>query len=124
VLADPRRVDQIVTNLVENASKYASEGTPIRITVAAADGGVALSVHDEGPGIASEELPRLFDRYFQTRRARAKRRGLGLGLFIAKGLVEAHGGTITVESVPGEGSTFRIWLPAVGTAAVDRERRQ
>jgi signal transduction histidine kinase len=112
VAADPRRVEQIVTNLLENAAKYADEGTPIRITVAAADGGATLSVRDEGPGISPEELPRLFDRYFQTQRARAKRRGLGLGLFITKGLVEAHGGTITAESAPGAGSTFQIWLPA------------
>jgi signal transduction histidine kinase len=62
--------------------------------------------------MSPEELPRLFDRYFQTQRARAKRSGLGLGLFITKGLVEAHGGTITVESIPDRGSTFRIWLPA------------
>jgi signal transduction histidine kinase len=82
------------------------------IRVAEAGGGATLSVHDEGPGISPEDLPRLFDRYFQTERARAKRQGLGLGLFITKGLVEAHGGTITVESEPGAGSTFRVWLPA------------
>jgi PAS domain S-box-containing protein len=112
VSADPRRVEQILTNLLENASKYSAEGTPIRVEIAAADGGATLSVHDHGPGISPEELPRLFDRYFQTQRARAKRQGLGLGLFITKGLVEAHGGTITVESVAGAGSTFRVWLPA------------
>lgn len=62
-------------------------------------------------------VPRgLFDRYFQAQRARAKRRGLGLGLFITKGLVEAHGGTIAVESISGSGSTFRIWLPAANPA--------
>jgi PAS domain S-box-containing protein len=112
VTADPRRIEQILTNLLENAAKYSHEGTPIRIRVAASDGGATLSVHDEGPGISPEELPRLFDRYFQTQRARAKRQGLGLGLFIAKGLVEAHGGTIDADSVPGVGSTFRVWLPA------------
>ncbi len=112
VSADPRRVEQILTNLLENASKYAEEGTPILVSVGAADGGATLSVRDQGPGISPEELPRLFDRYFQTQRARAKRRGLGLGLFITKGLVEAHGGTISVESLPGKGSTFHVWLPA------------
>jgi signal transduction histidine kinase len=75
-----------------------------------------LAVQDQGPGISPEELPRLFDRYFQAQRARAKRRGLGLGLFITKGLVEAHGGTITVESIPGEGTTVRVWLPAANLA--------
>ncbi len=118
VTADPRRVEQVMTNLLENASKYSGEGTPIRILVAPSGGGATLAVQDEGPGIAPEELPRLFDRYFQAQRARTKRRGLGLGLFITKGLVEAHGGTITVESIPGVGSTFRVWLPA----AVDRLR--
>jgi PAS domain S-box-containing protein len=112
VLADPLRLEQIVINLLENAAKYSDEGMEIRILIEPAGRGAALSVEDHGPGIAPEELPRLFDRYFQTQRARAKRRGLGLGLFITKGLVEAHGGTITVESVPGTGSTFRIWLPA------------
>jgi signal transduction histidine kinase len=112
VAADPRRVEQVVTNLLENASKYSTEGTPIRILVAPSGSGAMLAVQDQGPGISPEELPRLFDRYFQTQRVRAKRRGLGLGLFIAKGLVEAHGGTIGVESVPGVGSTFRVWLPA------------
>jgi PAS domain S-box-containing protein len=112
VLADPLRLEQVVTNLLENAAKYSDEGTQIRILIEQAGRGAALSVEDHGPGIAPEELPRLFDRYFQTQRARAKRRGLGLGLFITKGLVEAHGGTISVESVAGTGSTFRIWLPA------------
>jgi PAS domain S-box-containing protein len=112
VLADPLRLEQVLTNLLENAAKYSDEGAPIRILVEPAGRGAVLSVEDHGPGISPEELPRLFDRYFQTQRARAKRRGLGLGLFITKGLVEAHGGTITVESVPGSGSTFRIWLPA------------
>ena len=112
VLANPLRLEQVVTNLLENAAKYSDEGTQIRILIEPSGRGATLSVEDHGPGIAPEELPRLFDRYFQTQRARAKRRGLGLGLFITKGLVEAHGGTITVESVPGTGSTFRIWLPA------------
>jgi PAS domain S-box-containing protein len=112
VSADARRVEQILTNLLENSSKYAAEGTPIRVVVSASAGGTTLSVVDEGPGISPEELPRLFDRYFQTQQARSKRRGLGLGLFITKGLVEAHGGIITVESALGRGSTFRVRLPA------------
>jgi signal transduction histidine kinase len=112
VAADPRRVEQVVTNLLENASKYSAEGSPIRILIASTEGGATIAVQDEGPGISPEELPRLFDRYFQTQRARAKRRGLGLGLFIAKGLVEAHGGSIRVESTPDVGSTFRVWLPS------------
>lgn len=112
VSADPLRLEQVVTNLLENAAKYSDAGTPIRIIIEPSGRGATLSVEDRGPGISPEELPRLFDRYFQTQRARTKRRGLGLGLFITKGLVEAHGGAITVDSVPGAGSTFRVWLPA------------
>jgi PAS domain S-box-containing protein len=115
VSADPRRIEQIVTNLVENASKYGRDGTPIRIVVEGTGDRATFSVHDEGPGISAEELPRLFDRYFQTQRARSKRRGLGLGLFITRGLVEAHGGRITAESAPGRGSVFRVSLPAART---------
>ncbi len=111
--ADPLRIEQILTNLLENASKYSSDGAPIRIVVAAHDDGATLSIEDRGPGISPDEIPHLFDRYYQTRKARTVRRGLGLGLFIARGLVEAHGGRITVESTPGTGSTFRIWLPAM-----------
>jgi signal transduction histidine kinase len=112
VSADPIRIDQILTNLLENSSKFSWDGAPIRIVVAAAEGGAMLAVEDRGPGISPEEIPHLFDRYYQTRKARDGKRGLGLGLFITRGLVEAHGGTITVESTPGTGSTFRVWLPA------------
>ena len=112
VLADPLRLEQILTNLLENSAKYSADGGTIHILVAPSGRGATVAVEDEGPGLSPEELPRLFDRYFQTQRARAKRSGLGLGLFITKGLVEAHGGTITVESIPDHGSTFRIWLPA------------
>ena len=109
-------VSQIEGSLGTHPISIEVSGSPpaaaIRMRIAAAGGGATLAVQDQGPGIAPEELPRLFDRYFQTQRARAHRRGLGLGLFIAKGLVEAHGGSISVESIPDVGSTFRIWLPA------------
>jgi PAS domain S-box-containing protein len=116
VSADPVQIEQIVTNLLENSSKYSAEGSPIRIVLGAERGGAALTIADRGPGIAPEELPHLFDRYFQTQRAREAKRGLGLGLYITRGLVEAHGGTIAAESTPGVGSVFRIWLPAAKPA--------
>jgi signal transduction histidine kinase len=112
VLVDPRRLDQILTNLLQNAGKYAAPSTPIHVTIEGDHDGAAVSVSDHGPGIAPDELPHLFERFYQTERARAKRSGLGLGLYITHGLVEAHHGRITVQSVPGEGSTFRVWLPA------------
>lgn len=112
VLADPARLDQILTNLIENAAKYSKEGSPIRIVVQAASRGTLLTVEDEGPGISADELPKLFDRFYQTKRARQKKTGLGLGLYITKGLVDAHGGHIGVQSEPGKGSRFSVWLPA------------
>ena len=115
ISADAVRIEQIVTNLLENASKYSAPGSPIRLIVGAAADGAVLSIEDRGPGIPADELPHLFDRYFQTRKAREANRGLGLGLYITRGLVEAHGGNITVESTPGIGSVFRVWLPAAGS---------
>lgn len=112
VLADPARLDQILTNLIENAAKYSDVGAPIRIVIRPDQEGILVAVEDQGPGIAAEELPKLFDRFYQTERARQKKTGLGLGLYITKGLVDAHGGRIDVQSVRGKGSTFSVWLPA------------
>ncbi|MDI1436246.1 sensor histidine kinase [Polyangium sorediatum] len=116
VFVDPARLAQILTNLLDNAAKYSDAGSPIRVTLRAEAGGAALTVEDRGPGISAADLGRLFDRFFQAARAREKNTGLGLGLYIAKGLMEAHGGTIAVESTPGQGSTFRLWFPAEQSA--------
>jgi PAS domain S-box-containing protein len=113
VMLDIVRFDQILTNLVENAAKHSAEGTTIHVELHGAPGGIELSVRDEGVGISPEELPRLFDRFYQARRAREQRSGLGLGLPIAKGLAEAHGGHIGAESIVDRGSTFRVWLPTM-----------
>ncbi len=108
VLADPDRLDRIFVNLVGNALKY-SRG---RVVVnAQADGeAVRISVMDQGPGIAPADLPHVFDRYYRGQRHEGE--GLGLGLYIVRKLVEAHGGRIWAESSPGEGSTFSFTLPA------------
>jgi len=112
VRADPARLAQILTNLVENSAKYGAEGTPIVVRVRPDGGGAAFSVEDCGPGISQDELPRLFDRFYQAKRAREGKSGLGLGLYITKGLVDAQGGRIAVESELGRGSVFTVWLPA------------
>lgn len=112
VRADPARLEQILTNLLENAAKYSAEGTPIRVVLRPDGDGASVCVEDEGWGISADELPRLFDRFYQARRARAKRSGLGLGLYITKGLVEAQGGRIDVRSEVGRGSVFGVWLPS------------
>jgi signal transduction histidine kinase len=114
---DQDKVDQIIGNLVENAVRHGA-GTvtvvvePLEAAEARAIGaaeGVAVSVRDEGDGVAPELVPRVFRQFW-----RAKRRGgAGLGLYIVKGLVEAHGGTITVQRAPGGGAEFRFTMPAV-----------
>jgi signal transduction histidine kinase len=120
VLADPVRLEQILTNLLTNAVRYAAPGTKITVAVAQRDAELVISVVDRGQGIAADALPHLFERYYRTRTARDLRQGLGLGLYIAKGLVEAHGGRIWVESEPGRGSTFSFTLPISGAGAGDR----
>lgn len=111
VSIDPDRLDQIVTNLLDNAAKYSPDGAPIRVVLRPESDAVVLSVEDHGWGIPQDEQARLFDRFYQAQRAREKKRGLGLGLYITKGLVEAHGGRIWVDSEPGRGSSFHVRLP-------------
>src|SRR5262249_58855036 len=82
VWVDPGRFDQIVTNLLDNAAKYSPDATPIEITIRGVADGAEISVADQGVGIAREDLPRLFDRFFQAKRARAAKSGLGMGLYI------------------------------------------
>jgi PAS domain S-box-containing protein len=112
ILADPVRFDQILTNLLENAAKYSPRDAPIDVKVVPSEDGVEVTVKDEGMGIAPEDIPRLFDRFYQAKRAREMRAGLGLGLYITRGLVAAHGGRIWVDSEPAHGSTFHVWLPS------------
>jgi PAS domain S-box-containing protein len=109
---DPVRIEQVVGNLLGNALKYSDPGTPVRVEVRGADGELRVAVTNAGPGIAAEDLPKVFDRYYRTAAARSSGvRGMGLGLYIAKGVIEAHGGRIWVESRSGE-TTFQFSLPA------------
>jgi signal transduction histidine kinase len=106
--ADPDKIEQVLTNLVENAAKYASP-EDVRV-VGRVEGGFAkVAVHDRGEGIPQADLPRVFTKFF--RRDHGKPTGSGLGLWISRGLVEAHGGRLTAESREGEGSTFAFTLP-------------
>ncbi len=111
VLADLERVERILMNLIGNALKYSPPGTPVTVSVVGGEGEVITSVADRGPGIPPAELPRLFQRYYRVQVVGEGREGLGLGLYITKGLVEAHGGRIWVESEPGQGCTFSFTLP-------------
>ncbi|BDG09964.1 GAF domain-containing sensor histidine kinase [Anaeromyxobacter paludicola] len=111
--ADPRHLERILMNLVNNALENSPEGSPVEVGAAQAGREVLLSVRDRGAGIPAAELPGLFQRYVRGQGARRKQ-GLGLGLFIARLLSEAQGGRIEVESAEGEGSTFRVALPGDG----------
>jgi PAS domain S-box-containing protein len=110
VTCDRERIVQVMTNLVGNAIKFTPEGGSVVVQVARSERGVEVRVRDDGPGIDPEELANVFDRYWQSGGA-DDRSGIGLGLSIAKGIVEAHGGAIHVESRPGRGSTFAFVLP-------------
>ncbi len=106
---DARRIVQVIENLVSNAVKHTASGGEIHVGATSVDREVHVAIRDTGSGIPAESLPHLFDRFWQARDAR--RGGAGLGLAIAKGIVEAHGGRLWVESEVGRGSTFAFSLP-------------
>jgi signal transduction histidine kinase len=109
VMADPERIQQALSNLIGNAIKFSTEKSKIVVDTRRDGNEVIVSVRDSGKGISAEHLPRVFDRYWQS--SRTDRQGAGLGLAIAKGIVEAHGGRIWIESAPGEGTTASFTLP-------------
>jgi signal transduction histidine kinase len=141
VVGDGDRLAQVFTNLLDNALKYTSAGDRVQVTaqtlkaqprprrggiLARPDGStlvslradfVEISIADTGRGIPVEDLPRVFERFYQADKARSSRRGSGLGLAIAKEVVEAHGGHIGVESVEGLGTRFTVALPVSTPAA-------
>jgi two-component system sensor histidine kinase BaeS len=111
VLADPTRVRQIMNNLLYNALRQTPEGGLIVIQGRQLDTMVELSISDTGMGIPEDELHNVFNRFYQAERKQRSTEGTGLGLNIVQQLVEAHGGTITAESVLEQGTTFRFTLP-------------
>jgi signal transduction histidine kinase len=111
VRADPNWLERIMLNLLSNALKYSYPETQVTVCIAEAQGEVITSVADRGPGIQPEELPELFQRFRRGRPSRACHEGLGLGLYIVKGLVEAQGGRVWVKSELGQGSVFSFSLP-------------
>ena len=109
VYADPDKIVQVLTNLLENAGKYAG-GVGVRVAAVEEDGWVRIGVSDLGPGIPDRDLGRIFTKFFRSGEGRPT--GSGLGLYIAKGLVEAHGGRLWAESREGAGCLFSFTLPA------------
>jgi two-component system, OmpR family, sensor histidine kinase KdpD len=117
VLLDYVEIDEVLANLLENAFKYTPPGTPVRVSARVEGDRMAIEVADVGPGIPPTALPRLFDKFYRVAPGQGQPRGTGLGLAVAKGLVEAHGGIIAVQSAPDRGTTFRFTLPLGGEPA-------
>lgn len=110
--ADPERLVQVLTNLVDNAIRYNGDGTRVLISAQSSDGCIELSVSDNGSGIPPEDIPHLFERFWRAEKSRNRATGgAGLGLAIVKQLVEAHQGHVRVESQMGNGTNFTVYLP-------------
>ena len=106
-------LEQAVVNLIDNAIKYSEPGSSVQVTAERAGGEVIINVYDRGMGITEEHLPRIFERFYRTDRARSRQLGgTGLGLAIVKHVANSHGGRVSVDSTPGHGSTFRLHIPA------------
>lgn len=116
VLADPDRLRQVIRNLLDNAVKYSPADATVVVSTCCRGGHIAVQVLDQGPGISAADLPRVFDKFFRGRdKATGLVSGSGIGLAIARSIVEAHGGAIKVESVPGQGACFSFSLPRAPT---------
>jgi two-component system phosphate regulon sensor histidine kinase PhoR len=117
VMADPDALNQVFGNLIENALKYARQSQRVRVGAVLLEHEVEFFVQDFGPGIASEHLDRIFERFYRIDKARSRESGgTGLGLAIVKHIVEAHGGRVWVESELGYGATFHFTLPLAGNS--------
>jgi two-component system sensor histidine kinase KdpD len=108
---DLKRISEVLTQLLENAGKYSPPGTSIVITAELSNGSLTTSVADRGPGIDDAEQSMVFEKFYRGRNQRVSIQGTGMGLAIAKAIVELHGGTISVTSQPEHGSVFTFTLP-------------
>ena len=112
ISADPKRIEEIFSNLITNAINYSPEGGTVTVAARCMNDNVEIKVSDTGVGIPETEIPKIFDKFYRVKDPKTRKvTGTGLGLSIVKGIIEAHNGTIDVESTPGEGTTFRILLP-------------
>ena len=112
VYADPKGLEEILNNLLSNAINYSLAGGRVTVTVSGREGFLEISVQDEGVGIPAEEIPKIFDRFYRVKHPKTRSvTGTGLGLAIVKRVVDAHQGTIEVESIPDKGTAFNVKLP-------------
>ena len=114
---DAVRMRQVFANLLDNAIKYTPEGGRVQVSCEQGPGSIVVSVKDNGMGISAADQPRIWERLYRADKSRTQR-GLGLGLSLVKAIVEAHGGTVSLTSAPGEGSEFRVTVPETLAAAV------
>lgn len=120
ISVDRDRIRQVLVNLLTNAHEYSGEGASIAVTARRRDGRVEMAVSDTGPGMASDQLDHIFERFTRGDAGLTQHvGGTGLGLAISKSLVELHGGAIGAASTPGQGSTFSVWLPAASASTVE-----
>jgi signal transduction histidine kinase len=125
VFADAERVHQVLFNLLDNAVRFTPDGGRVTVTASSRNGSVDVAVADTGPGIPGEHLPRVFERFYRVDPARSRHEGgTGIGLAIARSVVEAHGGRIWAESEPGRGSTFTFELPAAPARTPETRRNR
>jgi heavy metal sensor kinase len=123
-IGDRDRIKQALLNMVVNALQHTQPGDRIRVALAREESRARLSVSDTGAGIAAEDLPRVFERFYRADKARSRvRGGAGLGLAIVKWVAEAHGGAVEAHSIAGQGSTFVLWLPSQSAATEVHDQR-
>jgi two-component system, OmpR family, sensor histidine kinase KdpD len=110
------QMQQVLTNLLENAARYTPADSPITVGASCVDGVLEMWVADHGPGVPEELRERVFDRFYRLEHHETEKHGTGMGLAISRGLVEAHGGRLWVGETPGGGATFRLSVPTVTSA--------
>jgi two-component system sensor histidine kinase KdpD len=111
VFADSELIEMALRQLLENAAKYSPTGSPIEVRTSSDEAGALIEVTDRGPGIAESEQARIFEKYYRSPSTASRAAGTGMGLTIAREIVKGHSGKIWVESRPGEGARFSMWLP-------------